>query len=90
MGSRYLYNSDFPQPIKKIIASSSDIIHKLKMGERIDNIAQKYYNDPLKGWIIMCANPEFDNEFDIPIGTDIRIPYPLQRVWDSWRTVNEL
>jgi len=88
--SRYLLSNDFPQPIKKIIASSSDIIHTLKMGERIDNLAQKYYNDPLMGWVIMCANPEWENEFEIPFGSKIRIPYPLQRVFDSWKINNEL
>jgi hypothetical protein len=88
--SRYLLTADFPQPIKKILSSSSDIMHTLKMGERIDNLAQKYYDDPLKGWVIMCANTEWDNEFEIPIGTQVRIPYPLQRVFDAWRISDEL
>jgi hypothetical protein len=88
--SRYQTTSDFPQPIRKIIQSSSDIEHVLIMGERIDNIANKYYSDPLLGWVIMCANPEFDNEFDIKPGDKIRIPYPLQRVFDQWKVENDL
>lgn len=87
--SRYLYTVDFPQPIMKIIPNSSDIIHKLKMGERIDNLAQKYYGDPLQGWVIMCANTEWDNEFEIPIGSSVRIPYPLDRVFSAWRISND-
>lgn len=87
--SRYLYSSDFPGPIRKILPAAEDIIHTLKMGERIDNLAQKYYADPLLAWVIMCANPEWDNEFDIPIGTKVRIPYPLQRVYDAWRIEND-
>jgi len=60
------------------------------MGERIDQIANKYYNDPTLSWVIMCANPQYDNEFEIKIGDDIRIAYPLQRVFDSWMLSNEL
>lgn len=88
--SRYNTTSDFPQPIRKILQSSSDIEHTLIMGERIDNIANKYYSDPLMGWVIMCANPEWDNEFDIKPGDKIRIPYPLQRVFDQWKVENDL
>lgn len=82
---RYLNSTSIPQPIRKIIPSAQDIIHTLVMGERIDNVANKYYGDPLKAWVIMCANPDFDNEFQIPIGTKIRIPYPLERVFTQWR-----
>lgn len=84
MPSRYLTSTSTPQPIRKIIPSYTDILHPLKMGERIDNLAQKYYNDPTIGWIIMYGNPDFDNELEIPIGTIVRIPYPLQRVFDGW------
>jgi hypothetical protein len=87
--SRYLFNNDFPGPIRKIIPADEDILHTLKMGERVDNLAQIYYNDATKAWIIMCANPDWDNEFEIPIGTKVRIPYPLQRVYDNWRVSDE-
>lgn len=83
--SRYILSSDVPQPIRKILPSAQDIIHTLKMGERLDNVANMYYSDPLKGWVILCANPEWDNEFEIPYGTQIRIPYPLSRVFTQWR-----
>lgn len=83
--SRYNLSSDIPQPIRKINPASSDILHTLTMGQRIDNLAQKYYNDPKLGWIIMCANPEFDNELEIPYGYTIRIPFPLKRVYDQWK-----
>lgn len=83
--SRYFITNVFPQPTRKILPSSSDIIHTLVTGERLDNVANKYYGDPLLGWVIMCANPDWDNEFDIPIGTKLRIPYPLQRVYTAWK-----
>lgn len=89
MASRYLLGSLPPQPMRKIIPSSNDVLHKLKMGERIDNLAYKYYKDPTLAWIITAANPEFDNEFEIPIGTTVRIPVPLQRVFDLWMQNSE-
>lgn len=90
MINRYASNSTFPQPIRKVIPSVTDQIHTLKMGERLDNIAYKYYGDPGLSWIIMCANPEFDNELDITIGTQLRIPYPLNRVLDDWMINKEI
>lgn len=90
MSTRYIINTSIPQPIRKILPSVTDILHTLKMGERLDNIAQKYYKDPTLSWIIMCANTSWDQEFEIPIGTEIRIPFPLQRVFDSWMVSNEI
>jgi len=82
--SRYSQNSLVPQPIRKIIPANTDILHPFKMGERIDNLAEKYYKDVTLGFVIMCANPEYDNEFEIPFNTFVRIPWPLQRVFDAW------
>lgn len=83
--SRYNNNESFvPPPARIIVPAITDILHPFKMGERIDNLAGKYYNDSELGWVIMYANPQYDNEFEVPIGTNIRIPFPLQRVMDSW------
>lgn len=88
--SRYNISSLIPQPIRKITASPTDILHTLKMGERLDNLAYKYYKDPLLSWVIMCANPQYDNELEIQFGEVIRIPFPLQRVFDLWLVDNEI
>ena len=90
MINRYDISSDFPQPIRKILPAATDILHPFKMGERIDNLAEKYYNDPTLGWIIMCGNPIYDNELDIPFGVSVRVPFPLSRVLNSWQINNEI
>jgi hypothetical protein len=90
MSSRYILGTQNLQPIRVVSPASTDILHTLKLGERIDNLSQKYYKKTGEGWVIMCANPEFENEFEIPPGTEIRIPWPLQRVYDSWMQTNEL
>jgi len=46
---------------------------------RYDKYSQKYYNDPFYDFFILFANPEYISEFDIPDGTLIRIPFPLDR-----------
>ena len=84
MISRYSNGTGFPQPIRKIIPASTDILHPLVMGERLDNLAQKYYKDPTISWIIMCANPQWNNELAIPFGAILRIPFPLSRVLIAW------
>lgn len=82
--------SGFPQPIRKIIPAYTDIMHPFKMGQRIDNLAYKYYSDATLGWIIMCANPQYDNELEIPFGVNIRIPFPLNRVLRAWQINNDI
>lgn len=47
---------------------------------RLDKLAQKYYGNPFYDFFILYANPRYISEFDIPDGTLIRIPFPLQQV----------
>jgi hypothetical protein len=47
---------------------------------RLDKLSQKYYGNPFYDFFILYANGEFVSEFDIPDGTLIRIPFPLNKV----------
>jgi len=51
----------------------------------LDNVSMKYYGDPTVSWVIACANPQWMNEFEIPFGAVIRVPYPLSRVFAAWQ-----
>lgn len=44
---------------------------------RLDKISQKYYGNPFYDFLILYANKIYLNEFDIPDGALIRIPFPL-------------
>lgn len=44
---------------------------------RMDKVAQKYYGNPFYDFLILYANRIYLNEFDIPDGALIRIPFPL-------------
>lgn len=78
------------QPIRKISLAITDIDHTLKEFETIDQLAQKYYNDPTLEWVIMCANPDYFLSFAIPAGTVLRIPFPLERVFQAWGQTSDI
>lgn len=44
---------------------------------RLDILSYRYYGSPFFDWLILYANPEYISEFDIPDGTIIRVPFPL-------------
>jgi hypothetical protein len=48
--------------------------HTVLQGERLDQIANKYYNRSGVWWIILDHNPEIKDVLDIPAGTKLRIP----------------
>ena len=68
----------------------SDALVKFKKFDTIDNLAYEYYKDATLGWVIMCANPDFNFEFEVPEGAIIRIPLPLDRVWRGWGETLEI
>jgi len=70
---------DMP-PFVEIPVSSADKYEEWKDGfTRMDLLSEKFYNNPFFDFLIMYANPQFISEFDIPDGTVIRIPFPLDR-----------
>jgi len=48
--------------------------HTYVEGERLDQIAYKYYQRPQYWWIIPEYNPEITDLNNIPAGTVLRIP----------------
>jgi len=46
---------------------------------RLDKLSQKYYGNPFYDFLILYANKIYLNEFDIPDGALIRIPFPLTK-----------
>jgi hypothetical protein len=89
MATRYA-RWPFIQPIRKISPAITDIPHTLSEFETIDQLALRYYKDPTLEWVIMCANPEHGLSFAIKPGTQLRIPFPLERVFNEWGLNNEV
>jgi len=58
----------------KIAPSDSDIVIVSRITDRLDLLAQQYYNDQTLYWIIAVANNLGKGSVEIPVGTTIRIP----------------
>ena len=66
-------------PYVKVPTKTTDkkFIYKVGMS-RLDKVSQQFYDSPFFGWVILAANPEFGgNEFSIPDGSILTIPFPL-------------
>lgn len=47
---------------------------------RMDKLSLKYYGNPFYDFLILYGNKIYLNEFDIPDGALIRIPFPFDKV----------
>ena len=83
-----LYNNGriYKSPNITVPKRSSDYYIKyVRNSTRLDNVSYNYYGDPNYGWLILMANPEVGGlEFNIPNGTEIRIPFPLEAALNSY------
>ncbi len=60
-----------PKPTDKTVVYETNV-------SRLDKFSQKYYDNPLYGWLIMLANPQYGGvEENIQNNEIIRIPFPL-------------
>lgn len=68
-----------PVPFVEIRERGTDIPVPYYQGvSRLYNLSVAHYGDPTYGQLILLANPEWVDEFDIPDGSMLRIPYPLE------------
>lgn len=76
-----LKNSDgsvSAMPFVTLPERSTDKYEYWNLGfSRLDKLSDKYYGTPFYDFLIIYANPEYTNEFDIPDNALIRIPFPL-------------
>lgn len=52
---------------------------------RLDKLSQKYYGNPFYDFLILYANG-YMNEFDIPDGQLIRVPFPLAKAKSDYES----
>jgi len=45
--------------------------------DRLDLLANEFYKDPRYWWVLARANNLGKGSLDVPMGTQIRIPFPL-------------
>jgi len=72
--------SILPMPFVSIPTSSTDkYIIWNNSSMRLDIISQRYYGNATYGWLLLLANPQISNEFDIEDNFTFRIPFPLNQ-----------
>ena len=81
---KYIKYPEIPEDI-------SDIYIITRIGERLDLLANKYYQNPDLWWVIMKANPNKlrRDSFFMPIGIQIRIPSNLEFIIRDFENLNK-
>lgn len=70
--------------------SESDVYVITTVGDRLDNLAYSYYNDPTLWWVIATANNNITKGQLYPIpGTQLRIPTDLNNVLQLFEEFNK-
>ena len=83
-GKRYKKTVQYPIIDKK----PTDIYIIGIQGDRLDNLAYKYYEDVGLWWIIARANNIGQGSLEVPIGKQIRIPRNHISILDEYNTLN--
>ena len=86
-GSRYFSGTKYPE----IPLSPNDIYVITTQGDSLDVLAQQFYKDKSKWWVLSIANVGLaQNSLYIPVGTQLRIPTNVQSIMSSYVALNSL
>ena len=77
-----------PTMYPKIPIKDSDIFIYPKFGDRLDNLAHKYYGDVSLWWIIAKANGLDKAEIGLNVEKQIRIPTDIQPILNKLRAMS--
>ena len=84
-GKRYKKTTVYPMMVKSV-----DDKYIIGMqGDRLDNLAHKYYGDARLWWILARANYLGKGDLSVPIGKQLRIPKDYLSIMDEYRTLNK-
>ena len=85
--NRYFKNIEYPS----IPINPNDIYIVTTTTDRLDLLANDYYNDPQLWWVISRANPGkvSRDSFFINPGVQIRIPQNIERIYNSYKELNK-
>jgi hypothetical protein len=88
LGTLYYRNNTYPE----IPESPNDIWVITDFGDRLDLLANQFYNDVTLYWIIAAANPNKINFGSLFVneGTQLRIPIDTSNIIDSYNQLNKV
>ena len=86
IGDKYYTTVFYPE----VGAHESDIYVETEFGDRLDLLANQFYQDVTLYWIISIANPDKVNmgSLYLPSGTQIRIPTNIVSIVDRYNILN--
>jgi len=80
------------KPLKypSIPLSQSDIYILTTIGDRLDSLADQFYNDVRLWWVISTANPHIvrRDSYALKPNLEIRIPSNINRVLEDFKNLN--
>lgn len=83
--TRYRSSVRYPD----IPLSEDDIFIYTIRGDRLDNLAYQFYNDPTLWWILSVANPDLPNDSLYPtLGFQLRIPNDVNQILADYEQLN--
>lgn len=82
---RYLESTIYP----KVPPTDNDIYIITEQGDRLDILANKYYQNPSMWWVIATANNINDANFYIEPGIQLRIPSNVGKVMADLQKINK-
>ena len=84
---RYYKNLKYPE----IPLSSNDLYVITTSGDRLDSLANEFFNDVDLWWIITIANPDVirRDSFVLTPGVEIRIPDDIQGIIEEFEALNK-
>ena len=85
LGKRFKKTIRYPKMAKE----SQDMYIISIQGDRLDNLAFKYYEDARLWWILGRANNLGKGDMEVPIGTQLRIPFNYIAILDEYKELNK-
>jgi nucleoid-associated protein YgaU len=87
MGKRFLSTTLLPV----LEPTLGDVYIIGQVGDRLDNLAFKYYQDSSYWWVIARANNIGKGDLVVPIGMQIRIPDPgmIYQIDSEYQSLNK-
>ena len=84
---RYYTTIKYPE----IPLSVDDFYIITTIGDRLDNLANQFYEDVNLWWVITSANPDIikRDSFMLEPGIEIRIPANLQTILENFNELNK-
>ena len=84
---RYYTTIKYPE----IPLSVDDFYIITTIGDRLDNLANQFYEDVNLWWVITSANPDVikRDSFMLEPGIEIRIPADLQTILENFEELNK-